>query len=283
MTLIEARNSFRTALDALYVRQEIDDMFKRAISFYFNWPAVTIGLEPQLLLSTNQCERLETLRAQLEKGIPYQHITGQTNFRGIDLKVSPAVLIPRPETEELVDWVLTEETQDQQKVWDLCTGSGCIAIALKSDRPRWEVLGVDLSAEALAVAVQNTKNHQLSITYAQFDLLEWKAEGMKCDLIVSNPPYVLPSEQKSMHPNVLNFEPSIALFVPEEDPLLFYRSILTLGKHALSKKGAIYFEINALCFEELLTLGKAMGYTQSRVKKDIFGKERFVKFSSIIL
>lgn len=279
MTLIEARNSFRKALDSLYVCQEIDDMFKRAIAFYFNWPAVKVGLEPQLLLSADQFGRLKTLRERLENGTPFQYITGKANFRGIDLEVSPAVLIPRPETEELVGWVLEKENNVQQKVWDLCTGSGCVAIALKKEHPKWQLLGVDLSNDALAIAQKNAKKHDVSISFAQHDLLDWKADGMSCDLMVSNPPYVLPSEQKQMHPNVLNFEPSMALFVPEEDPLLFYRSILTLGKHKLSKYGSVYFEINPLCIEDLLILGKAMGYTQAKVKKDIFGKERFVKFS----
>lgn len=282
MTLIEARNSFRIALKSLYARPEIDDLFKRGIDFYFHWSAVKIGLKPQLLLTTDQCARLETLRQQLQQGTPFQYITGETNFRGMDLQVSPAVLIPRPETEELVDWVLSEEKEVRQQLWDLCTGSGCIAIALKSERPNWEIRAVDLSTEALTIAQQNAQKHQLSITFAAHNLLDWKAEGMKCDLMVSNPPYVLPSEQKNMHPNVLDFEPSMALFIPEDDPLLFYRSILALGKRTLSKKGSIYFEINPLCLEALLALGKAMGYTQSKVKKDIFGKDRFVKFSSII-
>lgn len=283
MTLIEARNSFRKALDSLYIRREIDDIFKRAISFYFNWPAVKIGLEPQFLLNTDQFACLETLRERLEKGTPFQYITGITNFRGIDLEVSPAVLIPRPETEELVSWVLEEEKNVQQKVWDLCTGSGCVAIALKKERPKWDLLGVDLSNDALEVAQKNTKKHKVSVSLIQHNLLDWTADGMQSDLMVCNPPYVLPSEQKQMHSNVLNFEPSMALFVPEEDPLLFYRSILTLGKHNLSKDGAIYFEINPLCVKDLLTLGKTMGYRHARVKKDIFGKERFVKFSLLTI
>lgn len=277
MTLFEMRNAYRSSLSFLYGQHEIDDIFKRVIAFYFDWSPLKVGMEPNALLQEEALATLLRVKAALQEAKPLQYVLGETHFAGMQLKVTPAVLIPRPETEELIRWVLTEN-ETKVDVWDLCTGSGCVALAIKKARPNWNITGVDISSSALDLAKTNTEHLNVDISFIEHDLLTWNPQET-VDLIVANPPYVLPSEKQHMHPNILEFEPSLALFVPEKDPLLFYRAILTLGRKALNPQGAIYFEINPLCVAELIALGKTLGYVHSIVKKDIFGKERFVKFS----
>ncbi|MGB1971949.1 MAG: peptide chain release factor N(5)-glutamine methyltransferase [Flavobacteriaceae bacterium] len=279
MTLIEERTLFRLSLAELYVQGEIDDLFKRAIAHYFSWSATKIGLEPHYTLSAKEANVLQRLLKELQTGRPLQYCLGSTTFMGMHFNVSPAVLIPRPETEELVEWILASEQANCLTVWDLCTGSGCIALGLKAHRPAWHLTGFDVSNQALEVAKDNAKKHQLSVGFYPKDVLHWDSSSEKCDLIVANPPYVLPSEKKNMHRNVLDFEPELALFVPQEDPLVFYREILKIGKKDLSESGVIYFEINSLLSDDLIKMGNKIGFAKASIKKDIFGKKRFVKFS----
>lgn len=279
MTLIEYRNLFREQLSDLYQQAEIDDVFKRCILHYFSWSAVKIGLEPHYELVEKEAEQLHQALGLLLQGTPLQYILGTTTFIGLDLKLSPAVLIPRPETEELAAWVLENHANVPLEVWDLCSGSGCIALGLKAQRDQWSVQGYELSEAAIEVAQTNAQENNLSVSFNQQDVLQWKLTGAKVDLIVSNPPYVLPSEKKQMHINVLEHEPELALFVPEEEPLLFYREILWLASKQLNPKGKVYFEINPLLIKEMIALGKATGFAIAKVKKDIFGKDRFIQFS----
>ncbi len=198
---------------------------------------------------------------------------------GLNLKVNKAVLIPRPETEELVEWVVENHGENTLKCWDLCSGSGNIALGLKSLRKHWEIIGYELSEAALELARENAKKNKLNVFFKVQDVLQWEPTNNRVDLILSNPPYVLPSEKKKMHANVLDHEPAMALFVPQEDPLLFYRKILLLAKAALSPKGKVYFEINPLLVNEMIALGKKNGFAVAKVKKDIFGKDRFIQFT----
>ncbi len=279
MTLIEYRNLFREQLSDLYQQAEIDDVFKRCIQQYFSWSAVKIGLEPHYELVEKEAEQLHQALALLSQGTPLQYILGITTFMGLDLKLSPAVLIPRPETEELGEWVLENHANVSLEVWDLCSGSGCIALGLKAQRDQWSVQGYELSEAAIEMAETNAQENNLSVSFNQQDVLQWEIIKEKVDLIVSNPPYVLPSEKKQMHINVLEHEPELALFVPEEEPLLFYREILWLASKQLNPKGKVYFEINPLLIKEMIALGKATGFAHAKVKKDIFGKDRFIQFS----
>ena len=279
MTLIEYRNLFRQRLSDLYQQAEIDDVFKRCIQHYFSWSPIKIGLEPQYELVEKEAEQLHQALALLSQCTPLQYILGTTTFMGLDLKLSPAVLIPRPETEELGEWVLENHANEPLEVWDLCSGSGCIALGLKAQRDQWSVQGYELSEAAIEIAQTNAQENNLSVRFNQQDLLQWEITMEKVDLIVSNPPYVLPSEKKQMHSNVLDHEPDLALFVPEDDPLLFYREILWLASKQLHPKGKVYFEINPLLLQEMIALGKATGFAIAKVKKDIFGKDRFIQFS----
>lgn len=279
MTLLEARNLFRTHLAILYVQAEIDAIFKGCIAYYFNWEPVKVGLSPHQLLQTEEELILTKALGELEKATPLQYVLGETQFCGLPIKVASGVLIPRPETETLVDWVVAEHIESSKTVIDLCTGSGCIALALAKRRPNWQLIGFDVSDRALEIARENSRLNDLNVAWQQADVLQSDYSLAPCDLIVSNPPYVLPSEKKQMHANVLKHEPDLALFVPEDDPLLFYTAILRSAKKLLTPNGSVYFEINPLCLDTLLAVGKKLGFAHAEVKKDIFGKNRFVKFS----
>ena len=279
MTLLEARNLFRTHLATLYVQAEIDAIFKGCIAHYFNWESVKVGLSPHQLLQAEEESTLTKALGELEKATPLQYVLGETQFCGLNIKVASGVLIPRPETETLVDWVVAEHSESPKTVIDLCTGSGCIALALAKRRPNWQLTGLDISDRALEIARGNSRLNALKVDWKQADVLQVDFSLAPCDLIVSNPPYVLPSEKKQMHANVLQHEPDGALFVPEDDPLLFYTAILRSAKKALTPNGSVYFEINPLCLDALLAAGKKLGFAYAEVKKDIFEKNRFVKFS----
>ncbi len=205
---------------------------------------------------------------------PIQYIFGHTEWCGLDLRVTPAALIPRPETAELVERINLQSTifniQSSIRVLDVGTGSGCIAIALKKAHPEWQVTGIDISPEAIDVARENAKRNGVDITFQVADIF---SDGIgDFDLVVSNPPYITESEKSSMRPNVLDFEPHTALFVPDSDPLKFYRRIaeLKLGKY-------LFFEINEAFGEEMKNLFADLGYRDILITKDIYGKARIIE------
>lgn len=278
MTLLQFRDSFRNQLNALYPQSEIDDIFKRSILYLFDWSATKIGLEPHYKLSEKEGEQINAFLVRLQKAEPLQYIMGNVRFYEMELIVNPDVLIPRPETEELVSWILAEHSAEATQVLDCCTGSGAIALALKKERPLWTIQGFDVSKKALDIARKNAAHTRLNVNFYEHDVFLDLTDTEEIKLIVANPPYVLPSEKKMMHANVLKHEPNIALFVPEEDPLLFYRSILKLATANKTKNTQVYFEINPLQMNQLVALGKEFGYGAFDVKKDLFGKERFLKF-----
>jgi release factor glutamine methyltransferase len=225
-------------------------------------------------------EKARHLLDRLLQHEPVQYVLGRAHFYGFDLYVTPAVLIPRPETEELVDLIIKENRLRQElQVLDIGTGSGCIPLALATHLPAARVYGLDVSAKALAVARQNATNHQVTVEWLQADILQ-EATGLpvnSLDIIVSNPPYVLEGEKKWMRQNVLAHEPHLALFVPNADPLLFYRCIATEAKRLLRPYGLLYFEINEQHGKELAHCLEMQGYQEVRVLPDLFGKDRFVR------
>jgi release factor glutamine methyltransferase len=209
---------------------------------------------------------------------PVQYILGETEFFGLKLKVKPAVLIPRPETEELAQWITETELPENAAALDIGTGSGCLALAIKKQFPQARVSATDVSEEALEVARENAALNDLDVQFFQRDMLQWKKYGWeKYDVVVSNPPYVRESEKPAMHANVLKYEPGKALFVTDADPLLFYREISTFARAHLKKNGWLFFEINENLGEEMVQLLKKAGFVSIELKKDLFGKNRMIR------
>ena len=206
---------------------------------------------------------------------PIQYIFGHTLWYGLDLKVTPATLIPRPETAELIDLIGTcRLTESNERILDIGTGSGCIAIALKRKHPSWQVTGIDISAEAIEVAKENARRNGVDVQFRQMDLFSDEIESFihSFDIIVSNPPYIMEKEKRAMRPNVVDYEPASALFVPDDDPLLFYRRIASLHPQA-----HLFFEINEALGAQMKNLLQNEGYTDVRIMPDIYGKERMIE------
>lgn len=233
-------------------------------------------LGKDMLLSPEKASRLDDIMARLHRFEPIQYIQGFVTFLGRPFGVAPGVLIPRPETEELVEQVLPV-LSPAARVLDIGTGSGCIAITLSAERPQARVCAWDVSPQALRIASDNNSRLGTSVTFRQVDVLHYQpAPDEQYDVIISNPPYITHSEQAEMEKNVLDWEPSTALFVPDEDPLLFYRVISRLGIRMLSPGGRLYFEINRAYGTEVAALLLGDGYINIGVGKDLSGNDRFV-------
>lgn len=226
-------------------------------------------------------DQLEEIIKRLLKGEPIQYILEQAHFYGFNFKVSPLVLIPRPETEELVFWILECFNNRKLRVLDIGTGSGCIPIVLKKKRPLWTIYGLDISKDALEIARENAQLNQVEISFLQLNILDktsWESLP-SFDLIISNPPYIPPSEKEWMPHQVLHYEPGLALFVPEEDPLIFYKSIANLGKEKLLSEGCLFFEVNEFQASKVVQLLTMSEYNNIVLQKDMSGKDRMIKAS----
>ena len=225
-------------------------------------------------------EELKENVQRLADGEPVQYIVGTAEFCGRRFHVAPGVLIPRPETAELCQWII-EETRGGLPILDIGTGSGCIAITLALDIPNAEVEAWDISLEALTIAHKNANTLNANVTFKEKDIIKCSIAPVlaehKVSVIVSNPPYIVPSESSAMSDSVLNHEPNIALFTPEDDPLKFYRAISDYAKTALLPQGKLYFEINPLFAQQLEALLKEQGFCDITFKNDQYGKQRFVR------
>lgn len=278
MTLIEYRSYFRLKLEFICNVEESDDLLKRIIKAYFNWEPIKIGLEPNYVLSQKEEERLNLALNELKKEKPLQYILGNCLFMGLEFQVNSNVLIPRPETEELVQWIVNDEEIIQPKrVLDIGTGSGCIAVTLKHFLPHLQISAFDISGEALKVAENNAQINATKVKFHQVDILKKIDWRTPFDIIVSNPPYVLPSEKKQMKTNVLNYEPLLALFVTEEDPLLFYKKIIEFAKQNLKQGGVIYFEINPIFVNKLSAFLRENAFNSVEVRNDFLERPRMIR------
>jgi len=233
-------------------------------------------------LTAEQSALLEKSLAALLAHQPVQYVTGSSWFYGMELQVNANVLIPRPETEELVEWIVQDVRNDRvlnRKILDIGTGSGAIPLAIKKELPATTVWAVDVSAGALETARTNARQQKLDVHFEQMDILDTTATKSlpTFDIIVSNPPYICQRERTDMQEQVVAYEPSIALFVPDDDALLFYRQIGLLAKEKLYPGGTLYFEINEAFGEETAALLRRQGYIYVEVQKDLFGKDRMVK------
>jgi release factor glutamine methyltransferase len=238
-----------------------------------------IGKDTQL--SADDQAELEEIAQRLERHEPIQYVLGKAEFMGEWYDVEPGVLIPRPETEELVRWIILKETP--ATILDIGTGSGCIAITLAAMYPKATVTAWDISEKALEVARKNAKHLGVNVNFEQVDILSksplllGRGLGVGFSIIVSNPPYICNKERKAMEQNVLDYEPHEALFVPDDDPLLFYRAIAEYGKKALKPDGWLYFEINPLYAAPLRELLNVMSYHDIECKDDQYGKQRMIR------
>ena len=233
-------------------------------------------------LSSDEERNLEEIIARLQNGEPVQYVLGEADFAGRTFHVEPGVLIPRPETAELCQWIEEEvsslEADERKQILDICTGSGCIAITLGLNIPNSEVTGWDISEDALRIAqgnVEMLKAGNVRIEYQDALMLPKTAET--ADIIVSNPPYICEKEKADMEKNVLEHEPNIALFVPDEEPLKFYRAIAEYASSALKSEGALYFEINPIYEKETREMLEELGFKDIETKEDAFGKKRMMK------
>lgn len=228
-------------------------------------------------MTAEKTAELNKIFGRLMKGEPVQYVLGRAEFCGRWFSVRPSVLIPRPETEELCAWITADsKASASPKVLDIGTGSGCIAITLQLDMPESKVTAWDISADALDVARENAKQLGANVNFVKQDALNAKPEG-EWDVIVSNPPYICEKEKKDMAVNVLEHEPHTALFVPDADPLLFYRAITRLAVQTLNKGGRLYFEINPIYADDTCRMMRAEGMTAVELRSDMYGKQRMAK------
>ena len=269
---------FHKNLECIYSAEERKTLYYIILQYLFDAPLSVALIKEMEGFTIEQEQKLSHITERLVRNEPIQYILGECLFRDITWKVTPDVLIPRPETSELIDWICEEHKEQEGKILDIGTGSGCIAISLKKELPRFSVHASDISEKALQIAKNNAKNLAIDITFHCDDILNSQLTNLEnWDIIVSNPPYIMNMEKVDMSVTVLNYEPHTALFVPDEDPLLFYRSIAQFGKEHLKKNGSLYFEINGLLGNETITLLKEMGYKDLMLKTDDYGKERMVR------
>lgn len=275
-------NEIRDALRENYPDTEALALAKMLLVEVFGFSTLELYGGKDKEISGKHRDVLDEMIRRLKKNEPIQYIIGIETFGGLTFEVNQNVLIPRPETRELVEWIAEDcLLEDPCKILDIGTGSGCIAISLAKLLGQAEVEAWDVSERALQVARRNAERNQVDVLFRKMDVLGDVPEGMLYDVIVSNPPYIAEKEKPQMEHNVLDWEPSIALFVPDEDPLLFYRRIAQLGDSMLKKGGSLYYEINQAYGQETMGMLASMGYQSIELRKDAWGNDRMVKAKRI--
>ena len=267
----------RQELSGYYPDAEAAAMAKYILTEKFRLSALDLYAGKDMNFSSEKLSEVNDILARLKLYEPLQYIIGETWFCGFRFKVTPAVLIPRPETAELIDWIVTDNKREGAHVLDVGTGSGCIpvSLALMMDSP--VVSAWDISEEALSEASENARINNADVAFSRVDVLETDIPDIKVDILVSNPPYITESEKKDMEKNVLEWEPDLALFVPDDEPLRFYRRIAELGLDILNDGGLIYFEINRAYGSETIEMLASMGYKNIELRKDLSGNDRMIK------
>ena len=274
MILKEAIEQLRAGLAGLFEPQELQAMIRVICEDVFNYDQVDVALRQESELPDFASERIADIIARLRRHEPLQYIVGSARFHGHRFKVTPAVLIPRPETEQLVDLIIDENPGSDLRVLDIGTGSGCIAISLARALKFAQVDALDVSRDALAVARENAAALKVKVRFFESDILSPQPPG-RYDIIVSNPPYVCWSESEAMERNVKDYEPGQALFVPDNDPLLFYKAIVPYAAQSLERGGRLYLEINQRFGNEVKRLLEDNGFDEVRIIEDTFCKVRF--------
>lgn len=279
----DIRNYYCEQLCSIYDKDESNAMILILLEHYFNIDRVKMALEPNLRLSESEMLKIHFAVKDLLKSKPIQYIIGETEFCDLKFKVNENVLIPRPETSEMVGIIANSHHQSAvSKILDIGTGSGCIAISLAKAFPKSQVYAMDISEEALKVAKENAINNNVNVTFIQDDILTPTQilTQTEFDIIVSNPPYVRELEKSEMRDNVLKWEPHNALFVSDDDPLIFYRKILEFASTHLNDNGEVWFEINEFLGKEMTSLCRRFGFSDVKIFKDFRDKERFMNLKT---
>jgi release factor glutamine methyltransferase len=276
---------FLKDLISIYDDKEIESFFYIILEKNHQLQRIDLALNPELELNESQLQEWNAILNQLKKQKPIQYILQETYFYGLPFYVDENVLIPRPETEELVDLIISKNLNFQQsnnlKILDIGTGSGCIAIAIAKNIPNASVFAIDVSQNAIEITKRNAQLNEVEVTFLQKNILEIDDLKQQFDIIVSNPPYVRNLEKAEINKNVLEYEPHLALFVEDNDALLFYRKILELAKKSLTPNGQLYFEINQYLGAATVELVQSFGFKNIELKKDIYGNDRMISFDNV--
>ncbi|MDN3596616.1 peptide chain release factor N(5)-glutamine methyltransferase [Zunongwangia endophytica] len=279
MTITQLKKQFLEHLEEKYPMEEVLSFFHLLAEHYLKLSRLQMALEPNKVLNDAEIGQFKDALEKLKVFEPIQYIIGETEFFSLNFKVAPGVLIPRPETEELVQWILDEISLQQKQdlqILDIGTGSGCIPISLKKHLPKAQISAIDISEEALKIAKINAEKNEVSVEFIQQNILSAEKLPLQFDLIVSNPPYVRELEKAEMHQNVLRYEPETALYVKDENPLLFYKKITKLAQEGLAKNGLLFFEINQYLGVETEMMVTDHGF-ETALRKDMFGNFRMLK------
>jgi len=276
-TLAEFKDLANKSLKNIYPPQEIENIIYIIFEKQLNIKKIDALLNTNYTIPKEKIDKLLSTIDELKKRKPIQHILGETEFYDLTFKVDEQTLIPRQETEELVDWIIKNDQGDAQKIIDIGTGTGCIAIALAKFLPQSNVDGIDFNEAIIRRASENARLNHVNVRFFVLNILEQELSNQDYDIIVSNPPYVRISEKKMMHGNVLEYEPEEALFVTDDEPLIFYKRIIDFAGNHLKPKGKIYFEINEYFGREVIQLLEKNHFIDVTLKKDINNKPRMIK------
>lgn len=278
MTIAELKSEFLNQLKKAYPSEEANSFFGLLSQSYLKMSRLEVALHRDKEVNREVVKQFQVAQERLLNQEPIQHIIGETEFYGLKIKVNKNVLVPRPETEELVQWIIEEVSAEEKEIsiLDVGTGSGCIALCLAKNLPQAVITAIDISEQALKTAKENAEKNKVQVNFIRQDILKLERLSRKYDVIVSNPPYVRELEKKEMQPNVLHFEPGTALFVSNENPLIFYKKITLLAKSGLKENGKLFFEINQYLGKETENLLQEDGF-KTRLRKDIFGNFRMLK------
>ena len=281
MKLKQYRNHFVQTLTPLYDAPEAESFFYLALENRHQLKRVDLVLQPDLEIGESELENWNQILDGLKDFIPIQYLLGKADFYGLEFEVNASTLIPRPETEELVQWIILDSKRTAKssplRILDIGTGSGCIAIALAKNLPNAEVSAIDISEKALEMAKRNASFNCVTVKFLQQNILETATLEQQYDIIVSNPPYVRELEKHELKPNVIDNEPHLALFVPDDDALVFYRKIANLALQSLRQDGRLYFEINQYLGTEMIGLLESLDFKSINLRKDIYGNDRMLK------
>ena len=273
------KNIFFQKLSSLYDEKEIESFFYIILEKNHQLKRIDLALNPTLAMDDNQLLQWDFIAEELKTQKPIQYILGETFFYGLRFEVDENTLIPRPETEELIALILSNyqiETSGNPKILDIGTGSGCIAIALAKNILNSDVFAIDVSEKALEIAKRNAENNKVAVTFLRKNILTTEDIAQNFDIIVSNPPYVRKLEKAEINANVLEYEPHLALFVEDDDALIFYKKIANLAKKNLKINGQLYFEINQYLGKETVELLEKLGFKNILLFKDIYGNDRMI-------